>query len=109
MVSCVHTVCQDAVEVAREAIDKSHDGHHDTERGVGDAILSCQAGHCEGEVLANKVEEGVAQHRHDDCAPLPTLESLFSLSVHICGRFSLLFQSVSLFYQLAEYLDAVAY
>ena len=85
MIAGIHSIRQDAVEVAREAIYKADDSHYDTERGVRDTVLGCQTRHCEREVLTNEVEEGVAQHRHDDGAPLPNPKSFLSLCIHSLG------------------------
>ena len=69
-----------AVEKSRRTIDHRHQGHDDTEAGLGDAIFGGKSGDGKREVLSHEVEDGIAYHGGEDGAPLPVFECLG----HIC-------------------------
>ena len=56
MVTTIHTVRQQTIHKTREAVDKTYDGHNNTEAGVRDTVLGRQTGDGEREVLTHEVE-----------------------------------------------------
>ena len=80
VVAGVEAVGEIAVEKSRRTIDHRHQGHDDTEAGLGDAIFGGEAGDGKREVLSHEVEDGIAYHGGEDGAPLPVFECLG----HIC-------------------------
>lgn len=83
MPAAVETVGQKAVYQLGHAIHETCDGEDSSERGLGDAIFSGQTRNGERKVLTYKIENRVADHRSDDCAPLPILETFFCSCVII--------------------------
>lgn len=75
MVAPIHSVGNDTVKEAREAIDKTYNGEDDTEACVRYCILRRKTRHCKREVLSDKVEERIAYHCSDNGAPLPILKA----------------------------------
>ena len=67
-------VCYDAVHELGKAVDYAYEAEDHTETGIGNPILLSKRRHCEGEVLAHEIEQGIANHRADDDPPLPILE-----------------------------------
>ena len=67
-------VRDDAVDELRQAVNNADKAQDDAEAGVGDAVFLAEGRHGEGEVLADKIEQGVADHRTDDDPPLPVFE-----------------------------------
>ena len=86
MPAAVETVGQEAVYQLGHAIHETCYGEDRPERGLGDAIFSGQTWNGERKVLAYKIENRVADHRPDDCAPLPVLESFFLFLCHHIER-----------------------
>ena len=54
------------IDKARKSIDERADTDDDTETCIRNAVFGCQSGHCEREILAHEVIDGIADHRHDD-------------------------------------------
>ena len=109
MPAAVETVGQKAVYQLGHAIHETCYGEDRPERGLGDAIFSGQTWNGERKVLAYKIENRVADHRPDDCAPLPILESFFLFLCHHITESRLLRNSDkdSLFRPIIEYLRKI--
>ena len=67
----IQFVSNQSVQEARNSIDNGHQSHYYTETGFGDAKLCTQSGNGKGEVLANKIEKRITNHRCDDYTILP--------------------------------------
>ena len=80
--AAVHAVGDQSVHKARKTVDQPHDGHYKAEAGVRDAILGRKARYGKGEVLAHEIEERITDHRGDDGAILPILESFGLFGCH---------------------------
>ena len=109
MPAAVETVGQKAVYQLGHAIHETCDGEDSSERGLGDAIFSGQTRNGERKVLTYKIENRVADHRSDDCAPLPILETFFLFLCHHITESRLLRNSDkdSLFRPIIEYLRKI--
>ena len=79
-------VHDEAVDEARQAVHDLAEADDDTETRVGDAVFGRQARHRDGEVFPDEVEDGVADHRDDDDAPLPEFEPFLCIHGNVFSR-----------------------
>ena len=69
--ACTVAVRDDTIHKARQTVDDTVQGQEETKLHLRDSELGSQTGHCHREVLANKVEQGIAYHRNNDGTNLP--------------------------------------
>ena len=107
MPTTIYAVSQHSVEKFRYAVEKSSQREDNTEARLGDTLLGGQARHCEREVLADKVEEDVADHSSDDGTPLPILEFFLLFRCYVMQHvYCLILAKVTNFsHPTSEYFD----
>ena len=79
---CTVAVGDDADDIPGEPVNDPVEGQEETELGLGDAEFGAEAGHREGEVFADEIENSVSDHRDDNRPPLPIVQFFPSFSIH---------------------------
>lgn len=79
----VHAIGQNAVHKTRKSVDHAVECQKDAQADLRDAEIGLQAGHRQREILAHEIEERIADHRGQDRAHLPMLETLVLFGCHL--------------------------